>query len=154
MRINEVLRDNRYSLIDSFGDRSPWVELYNPTDAPVSLATYALSDDAEERFKWMLPNITLNPGEFLVVFLSGRDVREGSELHTSFKLGSADVCVTLADRRIGLVQTVPIHQESGKNVSFGVNAEEQLLRPNPGGCQHHRGSPNWPPPWKLSPPPC
>jgi hypothetical protein len=137
VRINEVLRDNRYSLIDSFGDRSPWVELYNPTDAPVSLATYALSDDAEERFKWMLPNITLNPGEFLVVFLSGRDVREGSELHTSFKLGSADVCVTLADRRIGLVQTVPIHQESGKNVSFGVNAEEQwayFAQPTPGAA--------------------
>ncbi|MGI6192310.1 MAG: lamin tail domain-containing protein, partial [Christensenellales bacterium] len=125
VRINEVLRDNRYSLIDSFGDRSPWVELYNPTDEPVSLSTYALSDDPEERFKWMLPDIALQPGEYLVVFLSGRDVREGYELHTGFKLGNADVCVTLADRRTGFVQTVPINPESGKNVSFGVNAEEQ-----------------------------
>lgn len=134
VRINEVLRDNRYSLVDGFGDRSPWVELYNPTDGSISLSTYALSDDANERFKWMLPDITLDPGEFLVVFLSGRNVREG-ELHTSFKLGNADVCVTLADRKTGLVQTVPINQESGKNVSFGVNMEEQwayFAQPTPG----------------------
>lgn len=135
VRINEVLRDNRYSLVDAFGDRSPWVELYNPTDEPVSLATYALSDDPGERFKWMLPDITLNPGEYLVVFLSGRDVKEGNELHTGFKLGSADVCVTLADRKTGLVQTVPIDPESGRNVSFGVNEEEQwayFAQPTPG----------------------
>jgi len=137
VRINEVLRDNRYSIVDAFGDRSPWVELYNPTDEPVSLATYALSDDPKELFKWMLPDIALNPGEYLVVFLSGRDVREGGELHTSFRLGNADVCVTLADRKTGLVQTVPIDPASGKNVSFGVNAEEQwayFAQPTPGGA--------------------
>ena len=134
VRINELLRDNRYSLVDQYGDRSPWVELYNPTDEPVSLSTYGLSDDQEEHFKWMLPDITLNPGEYLVVFLSGRDSTDG-ELHTSFKLGDADVCITLTDRKTGLVQTVPVNQESGKNVSFGVNAEDTwayFAQPTPG----------------------
>ena len=63
-----------------------WIELHNPTDTPLSLAGYTLTDDPTQPAKWSLPATTLDPGAFLVVWASGED-RVGPEgWHTSFRL--------------------------------------------------------------------
>lgn len=122
--INEVLRDNAYSLIDQYGERAPWVELYNASASPVDLNSYYLSDDETRHDKWQLPAITLQPDEYLVVFLTGNDVKEG-ELHSSFRLGSADSVLTLTHS--GMRQTVAIDQTSGENISYGRVADGSWL---------------------------
>ena len=73
-------------MADDRGRYVDWIELHNPTDTPVSLAGYTLTDDPDEPAKWRLPVTTLAPGAFLVVWASGED-RVGSEgWHTSFRL--------------------------------------------------------------------
>lgn len=42
-----------------------WIELYNPTDATVSLADFYLSDDLDNPARWRLPSPSIGPGEFL-----------------------------------------------------------------------------------------
>jgi hypothetical protein len=71
--ISEFLAVNDTSLVDEDGDDSDWIELRNPTPDPVDLDGWHLTDDAATLEKWTLPAITLDPGEFLVVFASSKN---------------------------------------------------------------------------------
>jgi hypothetical protein len=96
VRINEILLKNDYSLIDQDGDRSEWVELYNASQQAVSLTGYALSDKEDDPLKWRLPNTELGAGQYLIVFLSGKNKTEG-ELHANFSLGDGDSKLLLSN---------------------------------------------------------
>ncbi len=79
VRINEFMASNGETLADEDGDYEDWIELYNFGDAPVSLEGWGLSDDAENPFRWIFPEATvIEPGEFLLVWASGKD-RVGAE---------------------------------------------------------------------------
>ena len=95
--ITEVLAANTRTVADDRGRYADWIELHNPTDTPVSLAGYTLTDDPDELAKWRLPVTTLAPGAFLVVWASGED-RVGSEgWHTNFQLSRGGEYVGLFD---------------------------------------------------------
>ncbi len=89
LKINEVMSSNCITVPDSDGDYSDWVEITNDGDAPIDLKGYGLSDTDMSTRKWAFPEITLNPGEYVVVFLSGKDkVTEEGEMHANFRLNS------------------------------------------------------------------
>lgn len=48
-----------------------WVELKNCSDEPVNLADYYLTDSLNDPCQFSLPEKTLQPGEFYIVFCSG-----------------------------------------------------------------------------------
>ncbi len=50
--ITEVLAANARTVTDDRGRYADWIELHNPTAAPVSLAGYTLTDDPAEPAKW------------------------------------------------------------------------------------------------------
>src|SRR5262245_10618470 len=85
--ISEFLAANGSGLKDEDGEFSDWIEIYNPDSTPVSVEGYYLTDSATNLRKWAFPQVTLNPGAYLVVFASEKDrvVPEG-RLHTNFKL--------------------------------------------------------------------
>ncbi|HOX78523.1 MAG TPA: CotH kinase family protein [Bacteroidales bacterium] len=71
--INEGSNRN-YSLIaDENGEFPDWVELYNAGNETISLYNYSLSDNIDEPGKWTFPNVDIGPGEYRVVFCSGKD---------------------------------------------------------------------------------
>ncbi len=84
--ITEVQAANTRTVADDQGSYSNWIELHNPTDTPVSLAGYTLTDDPAAPAKWPLPVSTLAPGAFLVVWASGLDQVTAEGWHTSFRL--------------------------------------------------------------------
>ncbi len=84
--ITEVQAANTRTVADDQGGYSDWIELHNPTDTPVSLAGYTLTDDPDEPAKWTLPVATLAPGDFLLVWASGLDQVTPEGWHTSFRL--------------------------------------------------------------------
>ncbi len=86
--INEFVASNNAGLEDEDGDTSDWIELYNAGDSPVDLAGWALTDMVYDRNKWTFPDITVDSGEYLVVFASGKDRKptNGDNLHTNFRL--------------------------------------------------------------------
>ena len=83
--IAEVMVQNRAFCVDADGDFSDWIELVNQADAPVSLGGWYLSDSEELLTDWVIPDVTLQPGERLLVYASGK-ARTGTELHASFAL--------------------------------------------------------------------
>ena len=95
--ITEVQAANTRTVADDQGSYSDWIELHNPTDTPVSLAGYTLTDDAAQPAQWNLPATILAPGAFLVVWASGADRVTPEGWHTSFRLSRAGEYVGLFD---------------------------------------------------------
>ena len=140
VRISEVLLKNAYSIVDEFGDRSPWVELHNDSDNPVDLSYFYLSDNPNNLQKWRLPERQLAPGEYLVIFLSG----QAAELHTDFRV-SAEEPVILLDLTSNHMQVIDIPTESRlDNISYGEQDGTWLYfgQPTPNSENTAHGSPN------------
>ena len=98
LRINEVMPMNHETLPDEDGDHSDWIELYNAGDSAVNLDRWSLSDTEGKPGRWRFPAVTLQPGEYRLVFASGKNRREPEgELHTNFRLSAGDGSVRLYD---------------------------------------------------------
>ncbi len=140
--INEFMTWNRSTLLDEDGQSSDWIELWNPTDQPVSISGWHLSDDPADLTRWSFPPHTMAPGSFLVVFASTKDrAVSGSELHTNFALEKSGGFLALSrpNERGGVEithQFGPYHSQP-EDASFGLHGEAPpldsgfLLTPTP-----------------------
>lgn len=106
--INEIVASNLTGVADEDGDYPDWIELYNGTGRVVDLSNYALTDDPNDRVQWRFPKgATMQPGEYLVVFASGKNRTDPSgSLHTNFKLRAEGETVLLCDVLGQVVDTV------------------------------------------------
>jgi len=98
--INEVMASNGSTVFDEDGDAEDWIELYNYGDEPVDLQWFGLSDDYENPYRWIFPDVTIDPGEFLLIWASGKDRTDPDQpLHTNFAIASAgeEVLLTSVD---------------------------------------------------------
>ena len=85
--LSEFLARNTASIEDKDGDSSDWIEIYNDGEQPVNLFGWHLTDDDGDLAKWTFPELVLLPGEYAVIFASGKDLKvPGEVLHTNFKL--------------------------------------------------------------------
>ena len=74
---NNASRNDDTGVRDQFGASSDWIEIFNPTGEPLSLAGWHLTDDADTLDKWTFPEKTIEPGEFMLVFASVGFLRAG-----------------------------------------------------------------------------
>ncbi|MDB6034611.1 MAG: putative secreted protein [Verrucomicrobiales bacterium] len=104
--LNELVAENQDGLSDGFGEREPWVEIYNSGTNTISLNGFSLSPDYGNLGRWAFPsNQVINPGQFLVVWCDGQPEQTGgSEFHTSFRLSPGTGSVALARRINGSLQ--------------------------------------------------
>ncbi|RIK78383.1 MAG: hypothetical protein DCC68_15310 [Planctomycetota bacterium] len=84
--IGEFVAINSSTLQDGEGRFSDWIEIHNPSDAPVDLAGWHLTDNEANLTKWSFPSTVLAPGGYLVVFASEDNTPPPDELHTNFRL--------------------------------------------------------------------
>ena len=76
--INEVCNRNFSVILDEEEEAEDWVEIYNAGGQAVNLAGYTLSDQADDTNPFVFDSYTLEPGEHLLVFCSGKN-RQYSE---------------------------------------------------------------------------
>lgn len=134
LRMNEVLFRNTYSIIDSYGDHADYLELFNAGDRAVALQEYYLSDDFGQPMKWRCPEQTLQPGEYLLIFLTGRESTD-HEIHAPFSVSGSDDGLQLFHRPSRTVQRIPWSDKVPKNTSMGLQSDGTILYykyPTPG----------------------
>jgi hypothetical protein len=140
--INEIMASNLRTIADEDGDFSDWIEIYNNGGQTINLSGYGLSDDSGRPFRWIFPEIAITPGEFLLVWASGKNRTDGDRsLHTGFSISSAgeDILLTGPDGTlIDRIPAVPLPAD----VSYGrkLPGSEELawfLQPTPGYANHH-----------------
>jgi regulation of enolase protein 1 (concanavalin A-like superfamily) len=99
--INEIQAENLSSVRTATGQRTPWIELFNPGASTVSLAGLYLGTNSTAPAQWAFPaEATLGPGQFKLIFADGQPgLSTLSELHANFTLASSVGSVLLS--RIG-----------------------------------------------------
>lgn len=136
LRLNEFVASNATTIPDEDGDYEDWLELFNAGDEPLDLLGYSLSDDDADPLQWQFPAITLEPGDFLLVFCSGKNRLWGPYLHTNFKLKQSGEPVLLTDPTGTLIDAVaptPLGVDfSYARVHDGEGYWERYTQPTPG----------------------
>ena len=117
--INEFMSSNYLFLLDSEGESSDWIEIFNQSQDTVNLGSYFLSDNPEKIYKWQFPDVKIAPDSFLVVFASGKDtVFANGEIHTNFSIKAQGEPLILSDslHTYQIIDPVILKQ----NQSFGL----------------------------------
>ena len=134
--INEACAKNTISITDRDGDRSDFCELYNHSNTAVSLKEWYLSDDPEKLTKWALPDVTMEPETYLIVFLSGKESSE-HELHASFSLSVGET-LTLYCQSSNMYEALRIPEvPEGASAGMEEGALVYYLTPTPGYANGH-----------------
>ncbi|MED5419728.1 MAG: lamin tail domain-containing protein, partial [Verrucomicrobiota bacterium] len=143
--INEVMSNNETTVADGDGDFPDWIELYNAGDTAAELTGYHLSDNDANLSKWVFPAETiLDPGQYLVVFASGKagaEIPEG-ETHADFKLSNGNEPVILSDPLLNIVDRLdPGPLVSDNSVGHALDDLETYYvfdsdEPSPGAPNH------------------
>ncbi len=98
--ISEIASRNLTGLRDADQEIHDWIELHNAGTETVSLEGWYLSDDPEKPARWRLPAVSIAPGEYKIIFASGKD-RTSGELHTDFSVSAGETVTLLTP--IGIV---------------------------------------------------
>jgi hypothetical protein len=85
--INEFMASNVNTILDEYGEDEDWIEIYNGENEAINLNGMFLTDDLNRPQRWMLPDMILKAGEFLLIWADG-DTNQGP-LHANFKLSAA-----------------------------------------------------------------
>ena len=116
--INEFMSSNGKIIADEDGTYQDWIELYNYGQTTVNLTGFGLSDDEELPFKWVFPSVSISPGQFLLIWASGKDRKTANNLHTKFGISATGENIFLTNLSGVLVSGSP-SIDLGVDVSYG-----------------------------------
>ncbi len=144
--VNEYSCANWQQFYDFYQGTEDWVELYNPSAAPVDLSGYYLSDNDNKPTKWSFPvNSVIDANGFLYIWCSGRDLKDPQgKLHTNFKLTQTKnnaEHIILADPGGAILQDIPVEKtqthESRARFPDGSNEWRISLEPSLGSTNNN-----------------
>lgn len=96
--INELMASNISAVADSSSGQleyDDWVEFYNRGNVAINLEGFNLSDRESELNKWQFPAVTIEPDDYLIVWLDSDD-QNTDGLHASFKLSAEGEAIFLS----------------------------------------------------------
>ncbi len=117
--ISEVLTANKSTLPDELGVFSDVVELRNVSQEAVYLGSFFLSDDANNRFAYRLPDMVLEADSCLVIYCDGENyISDAGHIHANFGLSRGEKLYLTG--RTGSFQTAP-WESVGEDVSWQLS---------------------------------
>ncbi|NLZ55726.1 MAG: hypothetical protein GX900_03570 [Clostridiaceae bacterium] len=153
--INEYMSRNR-RFTDPHGRFSDWVELYNSGSETVDLTGYGFSDRASNLNRYVFPELKVEPGEYVLLWLTGaksdEEDPEGEEaprpvepnlppetgryLEVSFALGAKDEELIISDPTGRILLRYPI-EHMARDISRGRRSDQPndqvyFYQPTPG----------------------
>jgi hypothetical protein len=79
--LNEVSNRNSGQIYDFEDELNDWIEIINYSGSATNLENYYLSDDPGNPEKWKFPSYFIEPAGHLIVFASGKNLRNSSASH-------------------------------------------------------------------------
>jgi len=96
--INEFMASNATTIADEHGEYDDWVEIYNDGNEPIWLGDKYLTDNFDNPDKWQFPDYTIQPNEFLIIWVD--DDPEQGDFHTNFKLNKGGEEIAIYDSEV------------------------------------------------------
>ena len=93
--ISEICSDNEQGITASDKKRYDWIELYNNSPFASDISGFGLSDKKNKPFKYTLPDITLESGEYVIIFADKDASPSDKELTAPFGISSKGETITL-----------------------------------------------------------
>lgn len=120
---------------------SDWVELHNSTGSAVSLAGYGISNNPKNPAKWVFPDISIEPGEYLLLYATGSaDKAQKKNLKLNFNISSTGEALFFFDPGGKLIDKLSAgRMRSGQ--SYGRDGSDNRFyyaEPTP-GAQNGKG---------------
>ncbi|MCK4997924.1 MAG: lamin tail domain-containing protein, partial [Anaerohalosphaera sp.] len=126
--INEFMARNDTTRTDEDGHYSDWIELHNISSSSVDLNGWFLTNDSDGSNSWQMPAITIGPGQYLIVYASGKDSSNpAANLHTDFQLGGLGEYLALLwpDRSVAHEYS-PQYPLQGEDISYGMTYNDTI----------------------------
>ncbi len=126
--INEFVARNDSTRTDEDGDYSDWIELHNISLSAVNLDGWFLTNDSDDSSRWQMPAVTIGPGQYLIVYASGKDrINPAANLHTDFQLGGLGEYLALLwpDRSVAH-EYAPQYPQQGEDISYGMTYNDTI----------------------------
>ncbi len=115
--LNEFMASNENGPVDEAGEMEDWLELYNNTNAPISLFGLYLTDNPDNRNKWAFPaNVSIPANGFIIVWLDDDDLQ--GPLHANFKLAAGGEFLILSNGTSLVLDSVGFGQQA-PDVTYG-----------------------------------
>ena len=121
--INEVCAVNHQSLVSEKLGTPDWLELYNGSSKAIRLKGYGLTDNPKQSYKYTLPDVTIEPGGYLIVYFTGGSEEADSDpLCTGFGLSRYGENLLLVDANYNLLDSVEVPSLEA-DVSYARSAD-------------------------------
>ena len=120
---------------------SDWVEIYNSTGSAVSLAGYGISNNPKNPAKWVFPDISIEPGEYLLLYATGSaDKAQKKNLKLNFCISSTGEALFFFDPNGKLIDKLSAgRMKSGQSYCRdGSDNRFYYAEPTP-GAQNGKG---------------
>jgi hypothetical protein len=150
--ISEILASNKNSIKDQFGQSSDWIELYNNSTTTLNLLNWTLTDDSKQPAKWRFPSVNLEPGAYMIIFASGKNLKESTSwLHTSFSLSAAGEYLALYNHAGEFVSGMtPKFPQQYEDISYGlIDGEYRYISTPTPGAENSRNIYVFPPRFSI-----
>ena len=149
--LNEVEPNNLTGITNRAGQRTSWIEIYNPSTNTVSFSGLYLANNYTNFGQWSFPtNATIKAGQFLVVFVDGQtNLSTTNELHANFTLPSSSGSLALSRFANAQWQVLDYLNYNNllPNYSYGSFPDGQsfvrqiFVQPTPGGTNSGSSAP-------------
>ncbi|MFQ5584479.1 MAG: CotH kinase family protein, partial [Calditrichia bacterium] len=121
--VNELMASNDTTIADPFGEFDDWIEIYNDDSVSIYLGDKFLTDNLANPSKWHLPDTTLPPGSFLLIW-ADNDENQGPT-HTNFKLSKSGEQIGIFEgdsSGFSVIDSITYGQQQ-TDISYGRNPD-------------------------------
>ena len=136
--IGEVLVENTSGIVDGYGQRNGWIELFNTSNGTVKFGGCYLSDDKSDLKKYHIPtsdrSAQLGPRQSVVFYTSGNSSQ--GTFYTNFKLRNGSTLYLVSNDGRTIIDQVEIPadlpaDQSVVRIPVGVKEMEFKTQVNP-----------------------
>ncbi len=123
--INEVMVQNDSSVVDDYGMRHGWIELYNATHAPMEISSVYLTNDSTKPTLYAVPLGDVNteiPALQHVIFWADGEPNKGT-FHISFKINPGETIYIFDADQETVLDKVTIPADLKANTTFARKAD-------------------------------
>ena len=118
--INEVMVQNDSSVVDDYGLRHGWIELYNSTHAPMEISSVYLTNDSTKPTLYAVPLGDVNteiPALQHVLFWADGEPNKGT-FHISFKINPGETIYIFDADQQTILDQVTLPADLAPNTTF------------------------------------
>ena len=124
LKINEVLVINESNFIDDYGEKHPWIEIYNTSPGTVDIAGCFLTNDINNPKKYMIPKgdvlTKIKPRQHIIFWADELSTRGTFHVNFTFDTDNPNFIALFDSDGRTLIDSVTVPAGQRPDISYGL----------------------------------